>query len=339
MGDRDAGEGGHGDRAGDAGDDLHRDARGDARLELLHPAAEDERVTALEPHHPLTGPGVLHEQRVDLLLRHRAAPRQLRRVDDLDVGGQRREQRLGREVVGHDDVGLRDGAPSAHRDQPGVARAATHEDDGAAPAVGGDAGRAVGDAAVGEPGDHRVAHADRALRVTSAVHPHHDVVVPADRRGPDAGRPAVVGPGAEDAGALGLLADRRVHGVVVGRRHGVPGTVEIAGFVPTADPGQRARRDQGLQCRGDRGAHDGDLRPGIEEAGHPAVGDLPAAHDDHAPILQPQADRVDDGAAVGGSRVHQLFSGTPAEGSRSDSAPSAGVIRPRRTNPPTAQAE
>ena len=71
------------------------------------PAAEDERVAALEPHHPLAGQRVLDQQRVDLLLRHRAAARQLRGVDDLDVGGQRRQQRLRREVVGDDDVGLR----------------------------------------------------------------------------------------------------------------------------------------------------------------------------------------------------------------------------------------
>ena len=108
VGHRDAGQRRDGDRAGDAGDHLDRDARGHARLELLHAAAEDERVAALEPHHPPAGQRVLDQQRVDLLLRHRPAARQLRGVDDLDVGGQRGQQRLRRQVVGDDDVGLGD---------------------------------------------------------------------------------------------------------------------------------------------------------------------------------------------------------------------------------------
>ena len=117
VGHRDADEPRHADRAGHAGHDLDRDARRDAGLELLHAAAEDERVAALEPRHPLAGQRVLDQQRVDLLLRHRPAARQLRGVDDLDVGRQRRQQRQRGEVVGDHDVGLRQRAQPAHGDQ------------------------------------------------------------------------------------------------------------------------------------------------------------------------------------------------------------------------------
>ena len=79
--------------------------------------------------------------------------------------GSEDEQRLRRQVVGHDDVGLRDRPPAAHGDQSRIARAAADQDDGAAPPAGRRAGDAVGDAAVGQPGDDGVAHADGPLRV------------------------------------------------------------------------------------------------------------------------------------------------------------------------------
>ena len=50
VGDRDPGQRGHRDGAGDARHHLDRDARGDAGLQLLAAAAEHERVAALEPH-------------------------------------------------------------------------------------------------------------------------------------------------------------------------------------------------------------------------------------------------------------------------------------------------
>ena len=73
------------------------------------------------------------------------------------------------------------------------------------------------------------------------------------------------------------------------------------GVVPAAEPGERTGRDQRLERRGDLRADDGHLRPGLQQPGHPAVGDLAAADHDDAPALQPQADRVDHaGPRVGG---------------------------------------
>src|SRR3712207_9063819 len=66
-----------------------------------------------------------------------------------------------------------------------------------------------------------------------------EVTLPADRRGPHAGRRPVVGTGAEHPRPLGLLGDRRVHRRVVGRGHRVPGALQVAGLVAAAHPGDR----------------------------------------------------------------------------------------------------
>ena len=121
VGDRDAGDGGDGDRAGQARDDRDRDAGLAAGEHLLVAAAEDEVVAALEPHHPLAGQRALDDQPVDLLLLGRAAARQLGDVDQLDVGGQLAEQLARREPVGDDDVGLHQRLAAGDRDQLGVA--------------------------------------------------------------------------------------------------------------------------------------------------------------------------------------------------------------------------
>ena len=237
VGDRDAGQRGDGDRAGDAGDHLDGDARGHAGLELLHAAAEHERIAALEPHDPLAGERVLDQQRVDLLLRHRAAPRQLRGVDDLDVGGQRGEQRLRRQVVGHDDVGLRDRPAAAHGDQSRIARAHRRR---------GRRSRAARRPGCGTRGRRCCRRSARRRRRPGSRSPaagrrprarrrrrRRAARSPASRRSRPAGRRR----GRRRSGRpLGLLADRRVHGGVVGGGHGVPGAVEVAAARSGAGP-------------------------------------------------------------------------------------------------------
>src|SRR3954452_683638 len=145
-------------------------------------------------------------------------------------------------MVGDDDVGLRDLLLTPDGDQPGVAGPAADQHHAARAAARHGPGDAVGDRTVGEPGDDGVAHTDAPLRIAAAVHADDQVALPADRGRPDAGGGTVVGAGAEDAGAIGLLGDRRVDGPVVGGGDGVPGAVEVTGLVATADPGERSGR-------------------------------------------------------------------------------------------------
>ena len=242
--------------------------------------------------------------------------------------GQRGEQRERREMVGHDDVGLGDRLPAAHGDQPGVAGPAADEHDAAGPAARRRAGRAVGDAAVGEPGDDGVPHADRALRIPAAVHADDEIAVPADRGGPGAGGGPVVGRAQKmrtrsaSSATAALTAGSSVAATAYQAPARSPG-------VAAAAPGQRARLDQRLQGGGDLGTDDGDPRARLEQAGHPAVGHLPAAHHDDAPAGQPQADRVDDpGLRVDRGRVHahriaaDCYAGS---GACSPSPPGAGT--------------
>ena len=68
MGQGNAGIGGGSQGCRDAGQHGEIDPGGRERLQLLSAAAEDKRIAALEPHHPLALPGVLDQQRIDLLL-------------------------------------------------------------------------------------------------------------------------------------------------------------------------------------------------------------------------------------------------------------------------------
>ena len=305
MGHRDAGQRGDGDRAGDARHHLHRDARRHARVQLLHAAAEHERVAALEPHHPLAGQRALDQELVDLLLGHRPAARQLGGVDDLDVGGQRGQQRQRRQVVGDDDVGLRERLAAPHGDQPWIAGAAADQHHAAGNTARHATPRPVGDAAVGEPADDGVADTHRPLRIAAAVHADHQLAMPADGGGPRAGGGPVVGAGAEDAVPLGLLGHRGVHRRIVGGGHDVPGAHEIARRVAEADPAQAPGLDERLQCGSDLGADDGDPRTGLQQPGHAPVGHLSAAHHHHAPAGEPQTHGVDHpGLRADRARAH-----------------------------------
>ena len=93
VGDRDAGRRRHRERAGHARHHLDADARLPAGRGLLAAAAEHVRVAALEPDHPPPGLGVLDEQLVDLVLRHRVPARRLADVDDQHVGSRVRRAR------------------------------------------------------------------------------------------------------------------------------------------------------------------------------------------------------------------------------------------------------
>src|SRR5262249_23583079 len=70
MSERDAGVRSAAARRGDARHDLERDLALRQRLDLLTAAPEDEWIAALEPQHALAFARELHEQRVDLVLRH-----------------------------------------------------------------------------------------------------------------------------------------------------------------------------------------------------------------------------------------------------------------------------
>ena len=120
---------GHAHRAGDAGHDGDRDPGAQAGQDLLGPPAEHERIAALEPGHEPAGLGVADQRRVDVLLGHGPAVRDLARVDDLHVVAQLVEQRAGRQPVGEHHVGLGEQLPPAHGDQPGVAGPAADDRD------------------------------------------------------------------------------------------------------------------------------------------------------------------------------------------------------------------
>ena len=164
VGDRDAGQGGDGDRAGQPRDHGDRYAGLPAGHDLLVAAAEDEAVAALEPDHPLAGPRPVDEDPVDLLLLRRPAARQLRDVDQLDVRGQLAEQLARGQPVGDHDVGLHQRLAPGDRDQLGVTRAAADQHHAGRPValVAGD------DRALAQPLEDLVAHRGAAPRLAVA---------------------------------------------------------------------------------------------------------------------------------------------------------------------------
>src|ERR1700733_1220941 len=117
MCERYAGRGRDGHGARYAGPDRDGDSGPQARQDLLAAAAEDERVPALDPDHESPRPGMLDEQRVDVLLRYGRATRDLGRIHDLDVGREFGEQRPRGEPVGDDHVRLAKQLPAANGDQ------------------------------------------------------------------------------------------------------------------------------------------------------------------------------------------------------------------------------
>ena len=123
---RDAGECGHRDRAGDARHDLDLDTLQLAVGELFRAAAEDVGVAALQPDDLLALACELDEEGVDGVLRHGVVSGELADVDDLraqldTVGREAVEHSACAEAVRDDHVGLLERAEPAHREEPRIA--------------------------------------------------------------------------------------------------------------------------------------------------------------------------------------------------------------------------
>jgi len=285
VGDRDAHDGRHRERARQPGDDVDGDAGVAARLDLLETTAEDEAVAALEADDTLAREGALDDQPVDLLLPRGSPARQLGDVDHL--GGRRKvaEQLSRGEPVGDDHVGLHQRLASRHGDQLGVSGAAPDQGDPRhrGPAFAG------GDRALVEPGHDRVADGRRASRLPAAQHGDGEAVVPSGGGSPGRRTRAVVGTDAEDPTDLGGLAYLLVDGGVVGGGDDVPGVGQVVAREAALHPGDLSGQHLPLDRRGDPGRHDDDVRSGGQQAGYPTLGDLTATNDDDPATGEPQA--------------------------------------------------
>ncbi|MEJ7718148.1 MAG: hypothetical protein WKF31_09370 [Thermoleophilaceae bacterium] len=129
VGDRHAGVGGRRHPRRHAGHHLEGHARRGQRLGLLAAPTEHERIAALEAHHRSPGAPHLHEQRVDLLLRHRGPARGLAHVAHLGVGAHLLERTVGDQAVVEDRVGTGEKLERAPRHEAGIARPGAHEID------------------------------------------------------------------------------------------------------------------------------------------------------------------------------------------------------------------
>ena len=299
------GDGRDGDRAGQPRDHGDRHAGLAAGEDLLVAAAEDEVVAALEPHHPLAGERPLDDDPVDLLLLGRAAARQLGDVDQLDVGGQLAEQLARGQPVGDHDVGLHQRLAAGDRDQLGVARAAADQHHARRPValVPGD------DGALAQALQDLVAYGGGALRLALAEHRDGHPGVPADRRGPGGGPGGVVGADAEDPARLG----RGARPASLTSRSSVAAMTyqassRSASSKPRACQVISPAADHALDRRGDLGRDQVHVGADRDQLRHPALGDVPAADDDHAPAGQQQARGVD------GEVVHRTIIPAPAPG-------------------------
>ena len=121
MRERNAGVCGASCGSGYARHDFEAHAGSRERFELLAAAAEDERIAALEPAHALALLRELHEQRVDLVLRHLRVAGRLADVDALSVAPREIED-LGRhEPVVQNHVCILQRSQRAQRQQPRIA--------------------------------------------------------------------------------------------------------------------------------------------------------------------------------------------------------------------------
>jgi hypothetical protein len=120
--------GGGGQRRGDAGNHLGLEpGRGD-RLQFFLEAAEHARVAALEPHDQRVAQPVAHQQRIDHVLRRAAVKTALADVDPARPRRELAQRRIGQRVGEH-DLGLRQQARAAQRDQVGGPGTGTDESD------------------------------------------------------------------------------------------------------------------------------------------------------------------------------------------------------------------
>ena len=121
MRQRDARIGGDAERRRDARNHFERDAGIGQRFGLFAAAPEDERVAALQPDHRQAAPGALDQHGADLFLREGVVGFLLADVEPLGVRRGEVEQRVGRQVVVEDGVGLFEDAAAFDGDELGIA--------------------------------------------------------------------------------------------------------------------------------------------------------------------------------------------------------------------------
>ena len=127
---RDPGVGERADGGGHARHHLERDAGGAQRLRLLGATPEDERVAVLEPHDDLPRACPLDEELLDVCLREAlACAVRTSDRDHLGLRPHRLEDAAVDQVVVHHDVGGREPALPAEREQARIAGTGTHQHD------------------------------------------------------------------------------------------------------------------------------------------------------------------------------------------------------------------
>ena len=129
MGRRDSGVRGSRQGAGDTRHDFKIDSGLDARFGLLTAPAKQKRISAFETNDDFVPSGLLDQQRVDPVLRHRMLAGEF--SDRYDFGfGSGQLQQLGRnQVIVKNDVGLTDQPVALERNQLGVTRTRAHKID------------------------------------------------------------------------------------------------------------------------------------------------------------------------------------------------------------------
>jgi len=129
VGERSLQVGGYGEGGGDAGDDLKGDLGFAEEGDLFTGAAEDERVTGFEPEDGASLRRVFEHEGVNAGLGDARLSATLADGDDVGGGAGEREDLIGDEVVGEDDVGGLDEREGAEGEQIGVAGARSDEVD------------------------------------------------------------------------------------------------------------------------------------------------------------------------------------------------------------------
>jgi hypothetical protein len=191
-------------------------------------------------------------------------------------------------AVRYHDVRLGEEAAAADRDQVRVARAAADKGDSwSAVAVVG-----RGESALAQALDDGVPDGGRTARVTAGEDGDRDAVAAAGRGGPRGGRLCVVAAHTPDAVALCFGGGGGVRLGMTGRDQCVPRLRKVSLGVRAALPAKFARLGHRLHGGRHRRGDEHDVRPGRDERGQPALGDLSAAQHDDAAAVESQADGI-----------------------------------------------
>ena len=194
------------------------------------------------------------------------------------------------EPIGDDDVRTGQQPPPAHRDEFGVAGAATDEGDAGADGFG------VHPVHRHDPRlqrlDQRRAHGGGPPWAATGEHADGQPVVLAHRRGDRGAARGVVGADTEHARPLGRGGDGGVDLRVVGGREGVPGAVEVAVAVGARGPAQLPGGGHALDRGGHVGSDDLDVRTRGQQRREAALGDGAAADDHHPATGEREPDQV-----------------------------------------------